>query len=96
VRVAAGGGEAPLVLIPEVKQGLLNMSTSTRLVLLQWDRGEFVEKAGTQSSSRFLTGADFLSPDGFGKGGKIVASMIEQTGSTFRDKISRLLLFEVE
>jgi hypothetical protein len=96
VRVAAGGGEAPLVLIPEVKQGLLNMSGSTRLVLLQWERGEFVEKAGSQSSGRFLTGADFLSPDGFGKGGKFVASQIEQSGSVLKDKISRLLLFQAE
>ncbi|HEX2720267.1 MAG TPA: VCBS repeat-containing protein, partial [Candidatus Deferrimicrobium sp.] len=96
VRVAAGGGEAPLVLIPEVKQGLLNMSGSTRLVLLHWERGEFVEKAGTQSSGRFLTGADFLSPDGVGKGGKIVASEIEQSGSAFTDKISRLLLYQAE
>jgi len=96
VRVAAGGGEAPLVLIPEVKKGLLDLSGSTRLVLLQWDRGDFLEKAGSQSSSRDLTGADFLSPDGFGKGGRIVASEIEQSGSAFRDKISRLVLFEVE
>ncbi len=96
VRVAAGGGEAPLVLIPEVKQGLLGIGGSTRLVLLQWDRAEFVEKAGTQGSGRFLTGADFLSPDGFGKGGKIVASEIEQSGSAFKDQISRLRLFQVE
>jgi hypothetical protein len=99
-RVAGGGGEAPLILIPEVKQGVLNTmansSGATRLVLLQWDRGEFAEKAGTPSRGRSLTGADFLSPDGFGKGGKIVASEIEKSGSAFSDKISRLLLFEVE
>ena len=65
-RVAAGGGEAPLVLIPEVKLAMLNIVSSTRLVLLQWDRAEFLEKAGSQSSSRHLTGADFLSPGGFG------------------------------
>jgi hypothetical protein len=96
VRVAAGGGEAPLVLIPEVKLGVMNSVSSTRLVLLQWDRGEFQEKAGSQSSSRHLTGADFLSPGGFGKGGMIVASEIEQTGSAFRDKVSRLVLFQAE
>ena len=95
VRVAADGGEAPLVLIPEVKKDLLE-SGSTRLVLLRWDRADFLEKAGSQSSRRHLTGADFLSPDGFGKGGKIVASEIEQTGAAWRDKISRLVLFEVE
>jgi hypothetical protein len=96
VRVAAGGGEAPLILIPEVKQTLLNIGGSSRLVLLQWSRGEFVEKAGTPSSGRFLTGADFLSPDDFGKGGKVIASEIVQSGSAFTDKISRLLLFQVE
>ena len=96
VRVAPGGGEAPLVLIPEIKSGLLNAVVSTRLVLLRWDRGEFLEKAGSQSSSRFLTGADFLSPDRFGKGGKIVASEIEQAGSAFKDQISRLVLFQAE
>lgn len=96
VRVAGGGGETPLVLIPEVKQGLLNTVGSTRLVLLQWERGEFVEKSGTRSSGRYLTGADFLSPDGFGKGGTIVASEVEQSGSVFKEKISRLVLFRVE
>jgi len=96
VRVAAGGGEAPLVLIPEVKLSVLNSVSSTRLVLLQWDGREFQEKAGSQSSSRHLTGADFLSPGGFGKGGMIVASEIEQSGSAFRDKVSRLVLFQAE
>ncbi|MBE0605117.1 MAG: VCBS repeat-containing protein [Deltaproteobacteria bacterium] len=96
VRVAAGGGEAPLVMIPEGKLGVLNTLASTRLVLLQWDRGEFREKAGSEGSSRTLTGADFLSPDGFGKGGEIVASEIDQSGLVFKDKLSRLVLFQVE
>jgi hypothetical protein len=96
VRVAPGGGEAPMVLIPEVKQGMLDLTASTRLVLLQWDRREFVEKAGSQGSRLHLTGADFLSPDGFGKGGKIVASAIEQSGTVLRDKISRLQVFQAE
>ena len=95
-RVAAGGGEFPLVLIPEVKLGVLNMVSSTRLVLLQWDRAEFLEKAGSQSGSNHLTGADFLSPGGFGKGGKIVASEIDQSGSAFKNKVSRLVLFQAE
>ena len=96
VRVAAGGGEAPLFLIPEGKLGFLNTVSATRLVLLQWDRGEFTEKAGTKSGSRTLTGADFLFPDAFGKGGKIVASQIDQSGSAWRDQVSQLVLFEVE
>jgi hypothetical protein len=96
VRVASGGEVDPLVLIPEVRQGMLDLTASTRLVLLQWSRGEFVEKAGSQSGSRYLTGADFLSPDGFGKGGKIVTSEVEKSGSPFSDKISRLMLYQVE
>jgi len=100
VRVAAGSGEDPLVLIPEVKQGVLstvlNAPGTTRLVLLRWDGGEFREKAGSPTTGRTLTGADFLSLDGFGKGGKIVASAIEQSGSVISDKISRLVLFQVE
>jgi hypothetical protein len=97
VRVATGGGEeTPVVLIPEVKQSILSLGASTRLVLLQWDRREFVEKAGSQSSPLYLTGADFLSRDGFGKGGKIVASAIEKSGTVLRDQISRLLLFQAE
>jgi hypothetical protein len=75
---------------------MMTSVSSTRLVLLQWDRGEFQEKAGSQSSSRHLTGADFLSPGGFGKGGMIVASEIDQSGSAFRDRASRLVLFQAE
>jgi hypothetical protein len=96
VRVASGGGESPLVLIPEVRRGMLDLAATTRLVLLQWEREEFVEKAGSQSGNRYLTGADFLSPGGFGKGGGIVASAVERSGSPFSDKISRLMLYQVE
>ncbi len=95
-RVAPGGGENPLVLVPQGKGGILGGYDSPRLVLLQWDGGEFVEKAGTQGSGHFLSGADFLDPSRFPKGGKIVASVIEQSESLMRDKISRLLLFQVE
>ena len=95
-RVAPGGGEAPLILIPEIKLGMLGAVASTRVVLLQWDGREFVEKSGSQSSGRYYTGADFLSSNGFGKGGKIVAAVIEQSGSILKEKLSRLVLFQVE
>ncbi len=85
VRVAPGGREFPLVLIPEVKKGMLDIIQgfydSTRLVLLQWDGGDFREKAGSASSSHFLSGADFLSPSGLKRGDMVVASAIEQSGS---------------
>ncbi|HBX43559.1 MAG TPA: hypothetical protein DEH27_07085, partial [Deltaproteobacteria bacterium] len=100
VRVAPGGGELPLVLIPEVKAGLLGVVSgvfeSTRLVLLQWDGGDFQEKAGTPTSGQFLSGADFLSTSGLRRGGKVVASVIEKTEAAWRDKISRLDLFILE
>ncbi len=99
-RVAPGGGEFPLVLIPEVKKGILDVTRgsydTTRLVLLQWDGGEFLEKAGTESSNHFFSGADFLSTSGLRRGDKIVASAIEQTGGFFKDMVSRLLLYQLE
>jgi hypothetical protein len=100
VRVAPGGGEFPLVLVPEIKKGVLDVTKgsydTTRLVLLQWDGGEFSEKAGTQGSDHFVSGADFLSSSGLRRGGKVVASVIEQMGGFYKDKISRLLLFQLE
>jgi hypothetical protein len=94
-RIAAGG-ETPLVLIPEGKLSAFSTVAATRMVLLRWEGGEFVEAAGTPASGSFLTGADFLSPGGLGRGGKIVASAIDQSGSILKDKISRLVLFQVE
>jgi hypothetical protein len=100
VRVAPGGGESPLVLIPEVEKGMLDVVqgfyNSTRLVFLQWDGGDFLEKAVTPGTKHFFSGADFLSPSGFKRGDTVVASVIEQTGSSFKGKISRLYLYRVE
>jgi hypothetical protein len=99
-RVAPGERESPLVLIPEGKASLAGVVggyyESTRLVLLEWDGGNFVEKAGSQSSGQLLSGADFLSPSGLRRGGKVIASVIEKTGTAWRDKISRLELFLLE
>lgn len=100
VRVAPGGAEFPLVLIPEVKKGMLDIVQgfydSTRLVLLQWDGGDFLEKAATEGTSHFISGADFLSPSGLKRGDTVVASAIEQIGSVFKEKISRLYLYRLE
>jgi len=98
-RLAPGSGENPLVMTTEIKKGMLDLVggsyDSTRLVFLLWEGGEFLEKAGTQGTSQFLTGADFLSTSGFSKGGRTIASTIEQTGA-LKDKISRLYLYQVE
>ncbi len=73
-RTAPGSGEDPLVLTTEIKKGFLDLVggsyDSTRLVLLRWEGGEFLEKAGTQGTTQFLSGADFLSTSDFRKGGR--------------------------
>jgi hypothetical protein len=100
VRVAPGATEFPLVLIPEVKKGMLDIVQgfydSTRVVLLKWEGGDFLEKAGTKSTGHFISGADFLSPSGLKRGDMIVVSEIEQIGSIFKSKISRLYLYRLE
>jgi hypothetical protein len=99
-RSCRSGGDRPLVLIPEVKKGILSMTAgsydSTRLVLLQWQDGQFSEKAGTPKSDYFYSGADVLSTSGLRQGGKVIASVIEQMGSVAKDPRSRLTLFHVE
>src|SRR3990170_5137564 len=98
-RVSPGPNGRPLILIPKADQGLLSMefsSKTTRLVLLRWDGGEFVETAGTPKGDRIYSGAGFFSRSGHGRGAKIVASAIEQAGGVIKGGISRLLLFIVE
>lgn len=67
----------------------------TRLVLLQWEDGNFTEMAGTPMTTSFFSGADFLSTP-LRRGGGIVASLIEQEGSAYKEKVSRLMLLRVE
>ena len=98
-RVAEGTGGTPFVLIAWVDKVPLNVARyfdTTRLVLLQWEGDAFVERAATKKSGHFYSGADLLSSAGLRKGGKVIASVIEQEGSAFKEKISRLLLFRVE
>jgi len=98
-RVSPGPGGRPLILVPMAEQGLLSMefsSKTTRLVLLRWDGGELIEKAGTLIGDRIFSGADFFSRSGPGRGGKVVASAIEQADGVLKGGISRLLLFILE
>ena len=98
-RVSLGPGGSPLVLAPMVEEGFMKLestSKTTRLVLLRWDGGEFIEVAGTPKGDRIYSGADFLSPDGLRRGGKAVASVIEKPDGVLKGGISRLLLFQVE
>ncbi len=97
-RVSEGAGGKPLLLIQEVEKGMLGVARSwdkTRLVLLQWDDGAFVEKAGTKMEGRFYSGADPLVRP-LRKDCGIIASVIEQEGSAYKDKVSRLVLLRVE
>ena len=97
-RVSEGAGGKPLLLIHEVDKGVLGVARSwdkTRVVLLQWDDGGFTEKAGTKMEGRFFSGADYLSLP-LRKNGGIIASVIEQEGSVYKDKISRLVLYRAE
>ena len=90
----------PLFLTTEVKRGVLSKLVGSheysRLVLLHWDGGEFVEKAATQKSDHFFSGADFFTPPVAGKGGKVIISAIEQTSTAWKEKVSRLVLYSLE
>ena len=97
-RVSEGAGGKPLLLIPEVDKGALNLARfydKTRLVLLQWDDGSFSVMAGTKMEGSFISGADYLTVP-LRRGGGIVASVIEQEGSAYKEKISRLVLYRAE
>jgi hypothetical protein len=99
-RVSVDAEGRPLILAPMEEEGLLGLiessSKTTRLVILRWGGGEFVESAGTPKGDRIFTGADILSPEGVRSGGKVVASVIEQPDGVLKGGMSRLLLFQVE
>ena len=95
-RVSQGADGRPLILAPKADKGLVNMefsSKTTRLVLLRWDGGEFIEAAGTPKGDRLYSDADFLSSSGLRRGGRAIASIIEQPDGVVKGGISRLLLF---
>ncbi|MGZ8430267.1 MAG: hypothetical protein ACXW4S_11420 [Candidatus Deferrimicrobiaceae bacterium] len=97
-RVSLGPDDSPLFLIPKVKEGLLAMTSlqeSKSITILQWTDGELVDKADTGDSNFAYSGADFFPPLPLRKGGKVIASTIEQSGIT-KGAVSRLDLFSVE
>ncbi|MGE5284323.1 MAG: hypothetical protein ACM3OG_05070 [Actinomycetota bacterium] len=97
-RISEGSGGMPLLLTSEVDKGTLNLARfweKSRLVILQWEDGSFSEKAGTKMEGIYFSEADFLSTP-LHKGGRIIASVIEQEGSVSKDKISRLILYRAE
>ena len=99
-RVTAGSKGAPLILLTEVKKGILDSQVGSfdtiRLVILEWSGGGFAERAAAPKSDLLISGVDTLGPGGVRKGGKVVSSVIEQSGTAWRDKVSRLELLQVE
>ena len=98
VRVSAGTDDSPVFLIPKVKAGLLSLSAlqeSRSIALLQWSDGEFLERADTGEGDYAYSGADFFPSPPLRKGGKVIASAIENTGGA-KGPVSRLDLFSVE
>jgi hypothetical protein len=97
-RVSAGADDAPLFLIPKVKDGLLAMTSlqeSKSITILQYTDGELLERADTGEGDYAYSGADFFPPSPLRKGGIVIASAIEKSGITEK-AASRLLLFSVE
>ena len=99
-RAIAGPKGEPLVVVTEIRKGplqkLIGAIESSRVVMLQWDGGGFTERAASPKSDFFYTGLDLLPTGGLRRGGRIIASVIEQSGSAFKDKGSRLVLLQVE
>ncbi|TRZ97859.1 MAG: VCBS repeat-containing protein [Deltaproteobacteria bacterium] len=99
-RAAAGSRGEPLVVVTENRKGYLQRlaggNESSRVLVLQWEGSGFTERAASPKSDFFYSGVDLLPPGGLRRGGRIIASMIEQSGSAFKDKVSRLMLMRVE
>jgi len=99
-RAVAGSRGEPLVVVTEVRKGalqkLIGAIESSRVVILQWEGSGFTERAASPKSDFFYSGLDLLPTGGLRRGGRIIASVIEQPGSAFKDKVSRLVLLQVE
>ncbi|GAB4365024.1 MAG: hypothetical protein Kow00128_07240 [Deltaproteobacteria bacterium] len=98
-RVSRGPAGRLMLLVPEQGDSIVNIevfSRAKRLVLLEWNRGEFEEKAGTPKGDRIYSGADFLPKSVLRPGGKVVASAIVESDSVLKKGVSRIVLFRVE
>jgi len=69
---------------------------SSRVVVLMWEGGGFSERAASPKSDFFYSGLDLLPTGGLKRGGRIIASVIVQSGSSFKDRVSQLELLHVE
>ena len=99
-RAIAGPKGDPLVVTTEVRkgvlQGVIGAFESSRIVILQRTGGGFAERAGSPKSDFLHSGVDVLPPGVLARGGRVIASVIEQAGSAYKDQVSRLVLFQAE
>jgi len=99
-RAISGPKGERFVVVTQIQRGILqNMMgaiTSTKIVVLQADGSGFSERAVSPKSDFFYSGVDLLQTGGLRRGGRIIASMIEQSGTVFKDRASRLVLLRVE
>jgi len=99
-RAVVGPKGDPLVVTTEVPKGILQSVIgafeSSRIVILQRVGGGFAERAGSPKSDFLYSGVEILPPGELRRGGRVVASVIEQPGSAFKDRVSRLVLFQAE
>ena len=99
-RAVVGSGGNPLVVVTDVRKGMLQQMIysidSSRVVVLMWEGGGFTERAASPKSDFFYSGLDLLPTGGLKRGGRIIASVIVQSGSSFKDRVSQLELLHVE
>jgi len=99
-RAVPGSGGDPLVVVTDTRKGalqkLMGAIESSRVVILQWEGSGFVERTASPKSDLFYNGLDLLPTGELRRGGRIITSVIEQPGSAFKDKVSRLVLLQVE
>jgi hypothetical protein len=99
-RAFTGPKGETFVVVTEIQRGILRgvmgSIQSSRVVMLQWEGSGFTERAASPKSDFFYSGLDLLPTGALRRGGRIIASLIEQSGSAFKDKVSRLVLLGVE
>jgi hypothetical protein len=99
-RAVSGPKGDLLVVTTEVRKGVLQSVIgsfeSSRIVILNRAGGGFAERAGSPKSDFFYSGVEVLPPGELRRGGRVVASVIEQPGSAIKDRVSRLVLFQTE
>ncbi|MBI5906361.1 MAG: VCBS repeat-containing protein [Deltaproteobacteria bacterium] len=99
-RVVAGGRGDSFVAVTEIRKGVLQTAVGTiessRIVILQMEGSGFAERAASPRSDFFYSGVELLPAGGIRRGSRAIASVIEQPGSAFSDRVSRLHMFQVE